>query len=63
MSPGVVLCGYHRRGSWPVFLKKAQVRLRKAVCLEGWIPEAPRRVGRSSVVMAMAKSLERTAVW
>ncbi|MPC61526.1 hypothetical protein E2C01_055599 [Portunus trituberculatus] len=24
MSTGLLLCEYHRRGSWPVFLKKAQ---------------------------------------
>ncbi|MPC86960.1 hypothetical protein E2C01_081805 [Portunus trituberculatus] len=35
MTPGVVLCGYHRRGSSPVFLKKAQVRRRIAGYCEG----------------------------
>ncbi|MPC73655.1 hypothetical protein E2C01_067991 [Portunus trituberculatus] len=45
MSPGVFLCEYHRRGSWPVFLKKAQVRRRTAGCPEGWTPEAAKRVG------------------
>ncbi|MPC91559.1 hypothetical protein E2C01_086603 [Portunus trituberculatus] len=62
MSPGVVLCGYHRRGSWPVFLEKAQVRRRTAGCQEGWTPEATRKVGRSSVVMARAESRDRNAV-
>ncbi|MPC76086.1 hypothetical protein E2C01_070490 [Portunus trituberculatus] len=56
MSPKVVLCGYQRRGSWPVFLKKAQVRRRTAGCQEQWTPEAAKRVGRSSVVMARAES-------
>ncbi|MPC57941.1 hypothetical protein E2C01_051933 [Portunus trituberculatus] len=45
MSPGVVLCGYHRHDSWLVFLKKAQIRRRTAGCQEGWMPEAARRVG------------------
>ncbi|MPC09211.1 hypothetical protein E2C01_001814 [Portunus trituberculatus] len=56
MSPWVVLCGYHWRGSWSVFLKKVQVRLRRAGWQERWVPEATRRVGRSSVVMARAES-------
>ncbi|MPD02862.1 hypothetical protein E2C01_098469 [Portunus trituberculatus] len=50
MSPGLVLCGYHRHGSLPVFLKKARVRRRTAGCQEGWTSEAAKRVGRSSVV-------------
>ncbi|MPC84489.1 hypothetical protein E2C01_079228 [Portunus trituberculatus] len=58
-EPGVVLCGYHRRGSWLVFLKKAQVRQRTAGCQERWTPEAARRVCRLSVVMARAESRER----
>ncbi|MPC74365.1 hypothetical protein E2C01_068723 [Portunus trituberculatus] len=62
MSPRVVLCGYHRRGSWLVFLKKVEVRLLTAGCREGWTPEAARRVGRLSVVMARAESRERSAV-
>ncbi|MPC91861.1 hypothetical protein E2C01_086922 [Portunus trituberculatus] len=62
MSHGVVLSGYHRCGSWLVFLKKAQVRQRTAGCQLGWMPEASRRVGRSSVVMARAESRERNAV-
>ncbi|MPC53978.1 hypothetical protein E2C01_047883 [Portunus trituberculatus] len=62
MSPGVVLSGYHRHGSGPIFLKKAQVRLRTAGCWEGWTPEAARRVGRLSVVLARAESQERSAV-
>ncbi|MPC34127.1 hypothetical protein E2C01_027507 [Portunus trituberculatus] len=62
MSPGVVLCGYHRRGSWLVFFKKTQVRRRTAGCQEGWTPEAARRVGRSSVVMARAESRELSAI-
>ncbi|MPC79294.1 hypothetical protein E2C01_073812 [Portunus trituberculatus] len=61
MSSGVVLCGYHRRGNWPVFLKKAQVRRKTAGCQEGWTPEAARRVGRSSAVIARAESLEHSA--
>ncbi|MPC92152.1 hypothetical protein E2C01_087224 [Portunus trituberculatus] len=63
MSPGVVLCGYYRCGSWPVFLKKAQVRRRTAGCRDGWTPEATRSVGISSVMMAKAESQERIAVW
>ncbi|MPD00304.1 hypothetical protein E2C01_095767 [Portunus trituberculatus] len=62
MSHGVVLCGYHRRGSWPVSLKKAQVKRRTAGCRKGWTPEAARKVDRSSVVMARAESQERNAV-
>ncbi|MPC92977.1 hypothetical protein E2C01_088092 [Portunus trituberculatus] len=62
MTLGVVLCGYHRRDSWPVFLKKAQVRRRTADCQEGWTPEATKRVGRLSVVMARAESRECDAV-
>ncbi|MPC31818.1 hypothetical protein E2C01_025115 [Portunus trituberculatus] len=63
MSPGIVLCGYHRCGSWPVFLKKAQVRQRTAGCLEGWTPEAARRVGMSNVMMARVEIRECSAVW
>ncbi|MPC83521.1 hypothetical protein E2C01_078233 [Portunus trituberculatus] len=50
------VCGFRRRGSWPVFLKKAQVRRRTAGSQEGWTPEAARRVGRSSVVMARRRA-------
>ncbi|MPC97825.1 hypothetical protein E2C01_093159 [Portunus trituberculatus] len=62
MSPGVVLCGYHRRGRWPVYLKKAQVRRRTAGYQDEGTPEAARRVGRSSVVIARVESRERSAV-
>ncbi|MPC51809.1 hypothetical protein E2C01_045664 [Portunus trituberculatus] len=62
MSPRIVLCGYHRHGSWLVFLKKAQVRQRTASCQEGWTPEATRRLGRLSVVMARAETQERSAI-
>ncbi|MPC18592.1 hypothetical protein E2C01_011480 [Portunus trituberculatus] len=50
------------RGHQPALLKKAQVRRRTAGCQEGWMPEATRRVGRSSVEMARAESRERSAV-
>ncbi|MPC96645.1 hypothetical protein E2C01_091915 [Portunus trituberculatus] len=63
MSPGIVLCGYQRRGIRPVFLKKAQVRRRTAGCREGWTSEAARRVGRSSVMMARVENRERSTVW
>ncbi|MPC89612.1 hypothetical protein E2C01_084566 [Portunus trituberculatus] len=63
MSPGVVLCGYHRRGSWLVFLTKAQVRRRTAGYQERWTPEAAKRVGRSRVVMSRAESRECSAVY
>ncbi|MPC61410.1 hypothetical protein E2C01_055482 [Portunus trituberculatus] len=45
MSPGVVLCGYHRRGNWPVFLKKAQDS-KLPGGMGSWTPEATRSVGR-----------------
>ncbi|MPC90128.1 hypothetical protein E2C01_085097 [Portunus trituberculatus] len=61
MSPWVVLCGYHRRGSWPVILKLTQVRRRTAGYQEGWTPEAARRVGSSSVEMARVVSWKRSA--
>ncbi|MPC65292.1 hypothetical protein E2C01_059425 [Portunus trituberculatus] len=63
MSPGVVLCGYHRHGSWPFFLKKAKVRQRTAGCQEGWTPEAARNVDMSSVMMARVESREHSAEW
>ncbi|MPC70298.1 hypothetical protein E2C01_064542 [Portunus trituberculatus] len=50
------------RGNWLVFLKKALVRRRTTGCQEMWTPEAAKRVGRSSVVMARAESRERNAV-
>ncbi|MPC47147.1 hypothetical protein E2C01_040883 [Portunus trituberculatus] len=54
----VVLCGYHRRDSWPIFLnlKKGQVRRRTAGCQERWTPETARRVDKSSVVMGRTES-------
>ncbi|MPC25075.1 hypothetical protein E2C01_018175 [Portunus trituberculatus] len=35
LSPGAVLCGYHRRSSWPVFLMKAQTGRKAARCRDG----------------------------
>ncbi|MPC62941.1 hypothetical protein E2C01_057032 [Portunus trituberculatus] len=52
----------HKCGSWLVFLKKAQVRRRTVSCPEGWMPEASRRVRKSSVVMPRAESRKRSEV-
>ncbi|MPC83681.1 hypothetical protein E2C01_078396 [Portunus trituberculatus] len=62
-TPVIPTQDYPRRGSWPVFLKKVQVRRRTAGYQERWTPEAAKRVGRSSVVMARVESQERSAVY
>lgn len=61
IRPGAVPCRVHRRGIWPVFLRKAQVRRIAVGFLSGGTPATARRVGKSKVMLRAVIWLRRRA--